>query len=129
MRREEKWYPTILRVICLYIRYDSRYAWEECEDVPSFIDFADNDVQGLNLCLCSVILNEISISYIKVIDPVIKSIKKVKDMGFFSAGYQQIFTTSQNLLRRVLAISISYLNILFYERSWLQKWYVNLLNE
>ena len=78
MSREEKWYPTILRMICLYIRYDSRYAWEECEDVPSFIDFADNDVQGLNLCLCSVILNEISISYIKVIDPVIKSIKKSK---------------------------------------------------
>ena len=25
-----------------------RYAWEECEDVPSFIDFADNDVQGFD---------------------------------------------------------------------------------
>ena len=25
-----------------------RYAWEECEDVLSFIDFADNDVQGFD---------------------------------------------------------------------------------
>ena len=46
-----KVFPSNLLLIIYSVGIDEtphRYAWEECEDVPSFIDFADNDVQGFD---------------------------------------------------------------------------------